>query len=147
MNESPRLIRGDLAVDDRGTVAFVNEFDFAEVRRSYVVSNHAKGFVRAWHAHKEEAKYVSVLRGAALICAVRIEDFGNPDPASPVKRFVLAYDKPSVLFVPSGYANGAMSLTDDALIQYFSTSTLEDSAGDDYRFDARVWDPWGIEER
>jgi hypothetical protein len=30
---------------------------------------------------------------------------------------------------------------------FFSTSTLEESAGDDVRFDARYWDVWGVVER
>ena len=48
--DTPRLIEGGLAVDDRGSVAFVNDFDLAVARRFYVVSNHSAGFVRAWHA-------------------------------------------------------------------------------------------------
>ncbi len=40
-----------------------------------------------------------------------------------------------------------MSLTDDAKIIFFSTTTLEESQGDDYRFDARLWDCWRVEER
>ena len=56
--DAPWLIEGGLAVDDRGIVSFVNDFDFAGVKRFYMVSNHKAGFVRAWHAHKHEAKYV-----------------------------------------------------------------------------------------
>jgi dTDP-4-dehydrorhamnose 3,5-epimerase len=52
-----------------------------------------------------------------------------------------------VLYIPPGYANGAMTLTSDTMIQYFSTATLEESKGDDIRFDARLWDPWQVEER
>jgi dTDP-4-dehydrorhamnose 3,5-epimerase len=60
---------------------------------------------------------------------------------------VLAAKKPSVLFIPAGYANGFMSLTADAQLMFFSTSTLEESKGDDIRYDARHWDIWKVEER
>ena len=143
----PRLIRGGLAVDDRGQVSFVNDFDFEGVKRFYAVENHSRGFIRAWHAHRKEAKYVMVVRGAALIGAVEIDDWDNPSKDAQVHRHVLSEASPAVLFVPAGYANGFMSLTADTKILFFSTSSLEDSAGDDIRYDARHWDPWTVEER
>jgi dTDP-4-dehydrorhamnose 3,5-epimerase len=143
----PRLIKGALVTDDRGEVGFVNDFDFADVKRFYVVSNHAAGFIRAWHGHRREAKYVTVVQGAMLIACVQIDNWESPSPALPVQRFVLSAKSPAVLFIPAGYANGNMSLTDDARAMFFSTSTLEESKGDDIRFDARLWDPWRVEER
>jgi len=141
------LYSGDLAVDDRGEVGFVNDFDFAGVKRFYMVKNHRSGFVRAWHAHQREAKYVAVSEGAALVGAVKIDDWQNPSKDLPVSRFVLSARKPRVLFIPAGYANGFMSLTEDARLIFFSTSTLKDSMGDDIRYDARYWDIWHVEER
>jgi dTDP-4-dehydrorhamnose 3,5-epimerase len=145
--ESPRLIDGGLAVDDRGFVAFVNGFDFAGVKRFYTVGNHRAGFVRAWHAHRREAKYVTLVRGAAIIGAVTIDDWTTPDRNATVHRYVMSAHRPSVLYVPAGHANGFMSLTEDATLMFFSTSTLEESRGDDVRYDARYWDPWTVEER
>jgi len=40
-----------------------------------------------------------------------------------------------------------MSLTKDAQIMFFSTSTLDRSLGDDFRYDARHWDIWSVEEK
>jgi dTDP-4-dehydrorhamnose 3,5-epimerase len=40
-----------------------------------------------------------------------------------------------------------MSLTGDAKLMFFSTSTVEESREDDVRFDARYWDAWSVEER
>jgi dTDP-4-dehydrorhamnose 3,5-epimerase len=141
------LIEGGLAVDDRGSVAFVNGFDFEGVRRFYVVANYQQGFVRAWHAHRREAKYVTVLCGAAVVAAVRIDDWDHPSRAAEVHRFVLSAEKPSVLFIPAGYANGFMSLTEDAKLVFFSTSTVEESRNDDVRYDARHWNVWQVEQR
>jgi dTDP-4-dehydrorhamnose 3,5-epimerase-like enzyme len=143
----PRLLAGGVNVDDRGTVRHVNAFEFDGVKRFYVVENHRVGLVRAWHGHRREAKYVTVLTGAALVAAVAIEDWESPALDTPVERFVLSANSPAVLFVPAGHANGFMSLTADARLVFFSTATLEESKGDDVRFPARTWDPWGVEER
>jgi len=143
----PTLLTGGLAVDDRGEVGFVNGFDFAGVKRFYTVRNHHRGFVRAWHAHRNEAKYVTVVAGAALVGAVRIDNWEAPSRSLSVVRHVLSAAAPRVLYIPAGYANGFMSLTDDARLMFFSTSTLDESKNDDIRYDARLWDIWTIEER
>ncbi len=143
----PQVIPGGIAIDDRGQVSFVNDFDFVGVKRFYMVSNHARGFVRAWHAHKKEAKFVFVVSGAAIVGLVPADDWDRPNPEAEVKRFVLSAKKPTVLYIPAGYANGFKSLTEDTRIIFFSTSTLEESGGDDFRFDARYWDIWEVEER
>jgi dTDP-4-dehydrorhamnose 3,5-epimerase-like enzyme len=143
----PVVFNGDLAVDDRGEVSFVNDFDFSGVKRFYTVRNHRQGFIRAWHAHRREAKYVTVIAGAALVGAVEVDDWEHPSPALPVKRFVLSARKPRVLYIPAGFANGFMSLTPDAHLMFFSTSSLQESLGDDVRYEARQWDIWTVDER
>jgi dTDP-4-dehydrorhamnose 3,5-epimerase-like enzyme len=143
----PELLRGGLAVDDRGELGFVNDFRFDGVKRFYTVANHEVGFVRAWHGHRREAKYVTAVSGAALVCCAAVDDWDNPSPELEIKRFVLSDQSPSVLYVPVGYVNGFMTLTADTKLMFFSTSTLEDSLGDDIRFPARFWDPWRVEER
>lgn len=145
--ENPVLIPGGLAVDDRGAVGFANDFNFDQVRRFYTVANHRSGFVRAWHAHRNEAKYVTVVKGSAVIGAVLVDDWDHPSKDTPVNRFVLSEHKPSVLFIPKGYANGFMSLTDDTKLMFFSTSALADSLNDDIRYDSRHWDIWHVAER
>jgi dTDP-4-dehydrorhamnose 3,5-epimerase len=143
----PELLQGGLAVDDRGEVGFVNDFDFDGVRRFYTVSNHAAGFVRAWHGHRREGKYVMAVAGAALVACVEIDDWDNPSPDLEVHRYTLDATAPSVLEVPPGYANGAMSLLPDTKLAYFSDASLEESLEDDVRYPARHWDPWRVLER
>jgi dTDP-4-dehydrorhamnose 3,5-epimerase-like enzyme len=144
---SPQLIEGGLSVDDRGEVAFVNEFNFEGIQRFYAVSNHAAGFVRAWHAHRHESKYVMVVQGAAVVGAVLVDDWEKPSRGAKVHRYVLSAAKPAVLYIPPGYANGFMSLTADTKLLFFSTSTVAESKEDDVRFEARYWDPWEVTER
>jgi dTDP-4-dehydrorhamnose 3,5-epimerase len=143
----PMLLKGGLAVDDRGSVSFVNDFDFRGVRRFYTIRNHHRGFVRAWHGHKREAKYFTVVEGAALICGVEVDSWDLPSKGLRVFRYSLGAATPSVLYLPPGFANGLMSLTDAATIMVFSTGSLEESLGDDIRFEARYWNPWNVEER
>lgn len=143
----PRLIQGELAIDDRGSVAFVNGADLAQFSRFYLVRNHAQHFVRAWHGHKHERKLVSVVVGSALICCVKIDHWENPSPTLNVYRYVLSEKRPAVLSVPPGFANGSMSLTADTAICYFSDTAIEDAHSDDFRFPARAWDPWRVVER
>jgi len=143
----PTLIEGGVAVDDRGAVGYVNAFDFAGVRRFYTVANHRAGFVRAWHAHRHEGKYVIAVAGALLVGAVEIDDWDAPTRDRRIWRYVLAASKPAVLYVPPGYANGFMSLTADAVALFLSTATLEESRSDDIRYPARHWDIWTVEER
>jgi len=141
------ILNGGLSIDDRGELAFVNDFDFDSVKRFYIVSNHKAGFVRAWHAHKREAKYVTAIAGAALVGAVNIDNWEKPSADLSVRQYVISSKKPQVLYIPPGYANGFMSLTPDMRLIFFSTAVLEESANDDIRFDARYWDIWNVVER
>jgi len=143
----PRLIEGEVRIDDRGELLFVNGFNFDGIRRFYIVSNHQAGFVRAWHAHRHEAKHVLVVQGAAIVAAVKIDDWREPNRNSEVHRFVLSAAKPSILYIPPGFANGFKSLTADTKLVFFSTATIEESQNDDVRFDAHYWDIWGVVER
>ena len=153
----PKLIRGGLSVDDRGELAFCNEFQFHGIKRFYLVRNHRAGFVRAWHAHKNEHKFIGCLVGAAKVGAVNLGDLLDHPPPEPPREapfrllkpqtWVLSAHLPGILHIPAGWANGWMSLTDDALLAFYSTSTLEESQKDDYRYPADWWNCWFVEPR
>jgi len=132
----PQVINGNLFIDDRGSIAFVNDFNMRNIRRIYTVYHEKPGMIRAWHAHNVECKFAFVIDGTFLFGAVNLE-------TEKVDKFVLSDKQPKLLFVPSGYANGFMNLTATGIIQFFSTSTLEESKGDDTRFS---WDKWNIWE-
>ncbi len=134
-------------VDDRGSISFVNNFDLAEVRRFYVVENHEVGFIRAWHCHMEESKYVMALEGTAILALVRIEDPENPPVDPHIYRYVLTSSDPTVLWVPPGYAHGAKTLDAGTKLIFFSDASLSESQKDDFRFDAFQWDPWSVVPR
>ena len=106
MNNNVKFIKGGISVDDRGELLFCNDFDMDGIRRFYQVSNHSSNFIRAWHAHKYEAKYVYVITGATLLAVVKIDNWDEPSKDLEMERFVLSEKKPGLLFIPAGYAHG-----------------------------------------
>ena len=144
----PKIINGGIATDDRGSVRFVNDFNFDGVKRFYQVQNHRVGFIRAWHGHHKEGKYVYVASGTALIGAVPIDMMIDKNiDQTKVFKTVLSANNPKILFIPAGYANGAKTLEKGTIIQYFSTGTLEEAVGDDIRFDYDLVDIWAEDYR
>jgi len=140
----PKIIQGGLAVDDRGQLTFVNEFDFKDVKRFYMVENHRRGFIRAWHGHEKEAKYVFVAQGSILIGVVPLNapTYPNQTPCEELKKFILSSHKPQILYIPSGNYNGFVTLEENTKVIFFSTTTLEESLGDDIRRGAFAWNIW-----
>lgn len=147
----PTLTKGGFSADDRGIVRFVNgfRFDLANIKRFYMLENWRPGFVRAWHGHRTESKYIMVVSGAALVQAVPLNNLeailAFPSIAEcKLYSFVLTENEPAVLYVPGGYANGAKALIEGTRIMHFSDLAMEDTHGDDVRFDwdilPHVWD-------
>lgn len=138
----PGAISGDVSTDDRGVVRFVNDFDFAGIKRFYQVENFDLNTVRAFHGHLKESKYVYVAAGTIILCAVKLDDAENPSKDNKVERFIVSSKKPQVVFIPKGYANGFKALEENTKVMFFSTGTLEESKNDDFRF---PYDYWGKE--
>lgn len=147
--KEPQLIKGGVAVDDRGQLSFVNDFSFNGVKRFYMAENFADSTIRAFHGHQKEAKYVCVVGGSALVAIVQMDDTEKPNKNNQVQRFVLSARSPAVLYVPAGYANGWKALEPDTKVIFFSTTTMEESKGDDFRFPIDYWgeNVWTVESR
>ena len=129
----PKLIKGGAFVDDRGTVTFCNDFDMSVIRRFYILENWQEGYVRAWHGHIKEAKWIVCVSGAAIVGAGAMlkgkVGIDHPD------RFVL-HPNGDVLYIPPGYANGHKNLVQGTRLIHFSNLTQEETKGDDIRFNA-----------
>lgn len=145
-SKEPKIIEGGIFKDERGKLTFVNGFGFENIKRFYMVENAEVGMVRAFHGHLIEEKYVLTVSGSALVAAVKIDDPVSPDKKNEVYRFTLGAEKPVILHIPAGYANGFKSLESATKVIFFSTASLEDSKKDDYRFPADYWGEktWGI---
>jgi dTDP-4-dehydrorhamnose 3,5-epimerase len=78
-----------------------------------------------------------------------MDDTKKPSTDKKVERFVLSARKPSLLFVPPGYANGFKPLEEGTIMVFFSTASVEESKDDDYRFPYDYWGAsiWDVENR
>lgn len=151
MNNKPEIIEGSLFVDDRGFVSSVNNMDMSNIKRFYIVENYENKFVRAWHGHKNEEKYAYVLNGSVLFKVILLDELQNKNKDS-YKKIIsatLSSRSPGILRIPAGYANGFMNLEKDTKVIFFSTSTLDESKNDDYRFDWNILGEniWNIKQR
>ena len=146
--KTPQIINGGLSVDDRGSVKFINDFNFENVKRFYQVQNHRSGFIRAWHGHVNEGKFVFVPKGSIMISVVNLDamielrDVQKSIPVDKIFTTVLSSEKPAILQIPNGFANGFKTLEENTIVQFFSTSKLEDSLNDDIRFEFDLLDVW-----
>ena len=107
-----KILNGGIAVDDRGSLRFVNDFDFKDVKRFYQVENHRQGFIRAWHGHKKEGKYVYVSSGTALIGVVNMD-------TEEIQKVVLSAKQPKILFIPPNHYNGFKNLEENTSVIFF----------------------------
>jgi dTDP-4-dehydrorhamnose 3,5-epimerase len=156
-NEKPVLLQGKVSVDNRGCISFVNDFDMSDVKRFYIVKNHQPNFIRAWHAHRRERKYVMAIRGAAIVVAIplsELEVVNNHFPEDMMDgmynftQATLSGGSPAIFCIPPGYGNGFKTLTPDTELIFFSSATLEESKNDDIRFSAQLCrDAFDVEER
>lgn len=125
-------IEGGSSSDSRGTVRFVNNFTFENVKRFYMVENIMAGFARDWHGHMKETIYACAAAGRVLLGVVRLDT----DEAF---RFMLDGNVPKIVCIPPGCASSFKPLTDGARMLFFSTATLEDSISDSMRYPLGRW--------
>jgi dTDP-4-dehydrorhamnose 3,5-epimerase len=143
----PQLIKGNRVFDNRGSVRFCNDINFKDIKRFYTVHNYNKNFIRAWHGHLKEEKYIGCIRGTFQISAVKIDNVKKPNKKNKIFSFFLNQSDNNFIHIPKEYANGSMSLEKDSELLIFSTSSLKESLNDDIRYKADYWNPWNIIQR
>ena len=131
--KTPSLIDRGFSEDYRGSVEYCNDIDLSFFKRFYFTHNPKQGTVRAWHGHQKEGKLIKVLDGVFLVGSVAIDKWDKPSESLEPELFEIKKYS-DLLYMPPGYANGAMNLVPESSIVYFSTSNLEESIEDDYRF-------------
>ena len=141
----PTIIQGGLFTDERGSVAFVNDFDLTQIRRFYTITHPDTEIIRAWQGHQKESKWFYCVKGAFELLLVKIDDWENPSPNLKVLSFQLSKDNPQVLAVPPGYASGFRATAKNATLIVYSDTDLETSKKDDFRFDKNLWYNWKIQ--
>lgn len=149
MNTSPRLINVNISSDDRGEITHCNDFNFnnLKIKRFYKIENHNINFIRAWHAHKKEKKFILILSGSLKISLIKIDNWDNPSKKLNTKNFYLNEKNPQILYIPGGYAHGTQNLNKNTSFIVFSDCNLDESLQDDFRFPYNYWGEWDISYR
>lgn len=126
--------------DDRGYFTAINFEEGA--KRAYLIKNHQKGVIRAFHGHKKERKTFYCLKGAFKVICISME-------TGDWKSFTVTEKGNNILKIPPTVYNGFVSLTDDSELLIVSSSTFEESKGDDFRlpYDTLGKDVWSVEHR
>ena len=145
----PKLIDVQLSYDDRGELVHCNKFNFQKkkIKRFYQIENHKINFVRAWHGHKYEKKYILILQGSLKLCVVKIDNWKNPSKNLKKNTFILNEKKPQILYIPGGFAHGSQNLNSNTKFIVFSNFDIKQSLKDDYRFPSNYWGNWNIKFR
>jgi dTDP-4-dehydrorhamnose 3,5-epimerase-like enzyme len=145
MENLPEILRGGLAIDDRGTLAYLNTAPLEKTVRLYAVENFSTDTIRAFHGHKIEEKILFVASGSAIVVLAPM----NEDKLEHYTRYTLSGRSPSLLRIPAGYANGFRALEPNTKLLFFSSVTLEQAKTDDYRFPYDYFgkEIWEVESR
>ncbi len=147
MAERIEIIEGEIFSDHRGEIYSLNNFEFEDVKRAYIIHHPDKSVIRGWHAHKHERKWFYCIKGEWTLGLIKIDDWDSPSP-SLIPTIINLTDKDSKLIcVPAGYANCLKAKNDDAIIQVFSDVPLPEAYGDSWRYDSSLWIDWSEFQR
>ena len=149
MKDNPKLIKVNISPDDRGEITHCNDFNFIKrkIKRFYKIENHKLNFIRAWHAHKKEKKYIFILSGSLKVSLVKIDDWKKPSEKLKIKNFFLNEKCPEILYIPGGYAHGTQNLKKNTSFLVYSNFSIDESLKDDFRYPHDYWDNWKINFR
>lgn len=142
MPEEVSFIEGERFTDARGSLHCVNDFSFNSICRFYQIRHSDTAVIRAWQGHKIEHKYFYVPEGSFVIAWVEVDDFYNPSPGLLAKYAILSADKPGILSVPPGFANGIKALAPGSLLTVYSNIDLVQSEQDRWAYDSSLWIDW-----
>jgi dTDP-4-dehydrorhamnose 3,5-epimerase-like enzyme len=139
MSDSHWILEGRLHVDNRGSLAFFNEFAFPGVARFYIIRPERPQEVRGWIGHQREQKWFTAVEGTIAVAVVRPDDWQSPDAHAAVLNFVLSATKPQILTVPPGHATAIIGISPQSALMVFSTGSIEQAPSDSYRFPSDFW--------
>lgn len=138
----PKLIEGGVFNDHRGSLQFVNDFDMAVIKRMYFTTHTHTETIRAWQGHKIESRWFFCVKGSFKIKLVKIENWENPSSNCEVFEFELDENKPQVLCIPKGFANGFKAEKEHSKLMIMSNYGLNEIEDDHYRFNSNKWVNW-----
>lgn len=121
-------------VDDRGVLdqVFNDDLPF-KVKRCYTLHHQGK-VIRGWHGHKEEWKALYCTRGSFKVLVAKMKNLIGKELPNDSEEFSVNERKNEILVIKPGYYHALVNLEDDSKLMVFSSSTLEESKNDDYRY-------------
>lgn len=139
--------------DDRGFLSEVCRTDWPEVGRTmpndismfqqvYIVGNHEKGTVRAFHKHERLVDFFIIASGAAKF--VLFDDDPESRTFGRIQTIIASANKLKMITVPTNVYHGWQSLKEDTLLLsvanrlYMGINKLDEL--DEHRID---WDTFG----
>lgn len=142
-----QIIKGGSFSDKRGSMRFVNDFKFGDVKRFYFIKHPDTDIVRAWQGHQVERKYFYPIYGSFVVAWVKIDNFDNPSQDLKPEYHILSDENSEIISIPKGYANGLKALESNSEIMIFSDMNLEESVNEKIRYPADWWLNWDKIER
>ncbi len=133
------LLTGGIHSDERGRLAFVNDFGLPGVKRFYTITHPDTQVLRAWQGHKRETKHFFVAKGSFLLGWLKPDNWEKPSADLFVNRRVLKAESPAVLTVEPNHVNGFRALSPDSVLIVFSDFSVQESSDDSWRFPAQTW--------
>lgn len=144
MTDKPIIIKGGTFSDPRGSMRFVNDFQFKDIKRFYFIKHPDTVVVRAWQGHQFERKYFYPVSGSFVVAWVKIDDFNSPSQKLIAEYHILTAENSEILMVPQGYANGLKALQPASELMIFSDINLEESVHEKIRYPSDWWLDWSI---
>lgn len=135
----PKIIQGGNFADHRGSISFVNDFDFSDIERFYIISNSKENPLRAWQGHKLDAKNFYCLSGSFNIHFIKIDNWENPSKNLIIETILVSEFDSKIVHIPAGYANAVESLEENSKLMSFSTLPLTNVSEDDVRYPEDYW--------
>lgn len=140
------IINGGVFEDERGKLFHVNDFDFSEIKRFYVIEHSDKQITRAWQGHQFEKKWFYVVSGSFCVAWVKVDNWDKPNLKAKAEYVILNANESRIVAVPSGYANGLKALEPKSKIVVFSDMPLEQSVKEKMRYPIHYWFDWSSVE-
>ena len=134
-----QIIKGGFFSDKRGSMRFVNDFHFGDVKRFYFIKHPHTETVRAWQGHQFEKMYFYPISGSFVVAWVKIDDFENPSLDLKAEFHILSAENSEIISIPKGYANGLKALEHNSEIMILSDMDLDQPVIEKIRHPSICW--------
>jgi dTDP-4-dehydrorhamnose 3,5-epimerase-like enzyme len=130
----PKIIKGAIHTDARGSLFYNNDFDATAVKRIYIIENQTTDIARAWRGHKIEERWFSAIMGSFEIQLIAIDDWAKPSKHLERLKFQINAETMAVLHIPAGYVSSIQSLQKGSKLLVMANYLLAE-LDDEYRYE------------